>query len=307
MADIVISEFMDQAAIDDVLAGRDVLYDATLVDKPKALCDALGDARALIVRNRTQVDGNLLDAAPRLRTVGRLGVGLDNIDLDACRARNVSVRPATGANDAAVAEYVITAALILMRGAWLGAEAVRAGDWPRMAMIGREIAGKRLGLVGFGGIARQTAFRALALGMEVAAFDPYLAVDDPAWKDVLNLPLGELVQTADVLSLHVPFTDETHHLIDRETLAGMKHDAVLINAARGGVVDEVAVAEALRGGRLGGAAFDVFECEPVSADSGRHFDGLENLLLTPHIAGVTVESNVRVSRVTALNVLADLG
>ncbi len=306
MADIVISEFMDQAAIDEVLAGRDVLYDAALVDNPAELRDALADARALIVRNRTRVDTGLLEAAPRLETVGRLGVGLDNIDLDACRARNVTVHPATGANDAAVAEYVITAAMVLMRGAWLDASAVRAGDWPRMAMIGREIAGKRLGLIGFGGIARQTAFRALALGMDVAAHDPYLATDDPAWEDVDNLPLIELVRTADVLSLHVPLTDETRHLIDRDKLAVMKKDAVLINAARGSVVDEIAVADALRAGRLGGAAFDVFEREPVSADSGTHFDGLDNLLLTPHIAGVTVESNVRVSRVTALNVLADL-
>ena len=306
MADIVISEFMDQAAIDEVLAGRDVLYDAALVDNPAELRDALADARALIVRNRTRVDTGLLEAAPRLETVGRLGVGLDNIDLDACRARNVTVHPATGANDAAVAEYVITAAMVLMRGAWLDASAVRAGDWPRMAMIGREIAGKRLGLIGFGGIARQTAFRALALGMDVAAHDPYLATDDPAWEDVDNLSLIELVRTADVLSLHVPLTDETRHLIDRDKLAVMKKDAVLINAARGSVVDEIAVADALRAGRLGGAAFDVFEREPVSADSGTHFDGLDNLLLTPHIAGVTVESNVRVSRVTALNVLADL-
>jgi (S)-sulfolactate dehydrogenase len=136
----------------------------------------------LVVRNRTQVRGPVLDAAPRLEVVGRLGVGLDNIDLEACGARGIEVCPAAGANDLSVAEYVITAALMLLRGAWFSTDAVRAGAWPREALlVGRELAGKRMGLVGLGRIAREVAARARALGMEVAAFDPHLPADDPAW------------------------------------------------------------------------------------------------------------------------------
>src|SRR5919199_4162719 len=169
MPDIVITEFMDETAVRDLARGRDVLYAPALVDRPDDLRAAVADAHALIVRNRTQVRGALLDAAPRLKVVGRLGVGLDNIDVDACAARGVAVCPATGANDVSVAEYVIAAALILLRGAYFASADVAAGAWPRDRLIGREVSGKRLGLVGFGSIARETAKLAAALGMNVAA------------------------------------------------------------------------------------------------------------------------------------------
>src|SRR5512137_1193023 len=159
MPEIVISEFMDEAAIRASFAGRDVLYDPKLVDDPARLGTAVRDARALIVRNRTQVRGALLKAAPRLEVVGRLGVGLDNIDVPACEARGIAVYPATGANDLSVAEYVITAALMLLRRAWLSTARVVAGEWPRTDLMGREMDGKQLGLVGFGAIARETATR----------------------------------------------------------------------------------------------------------------------------------------------------
>ena len=306
MSDIVISEFMDEAAIATVLAGRDVLYDPDLVDKPAALVAALADCRALLVRNRTQVRGDLLAAAPRLKVVGRLGVGLDNIDAPACAARGIAVRPAIGANDLAVAEYVITAAMTLLRRAWFASDRVMAGDWPRMALIGRELAGKRLGLIGFGAIARLTAGKASALGMSVAAFDPFVAPDDPAWRGIERLDLAGLMGSSDVVSLHTPLTPQTRRMIDGAALASKKPDAILINAARGGVVDEAALCAALAAGRLGGAALDVFETEPVTAEAGALFRGVPNLILTPHVAGVTEESNVRVSAVTARAVVEAL-
>lgn len=306
MADIVIAEFMDEDVIEKAFAKRDVLYDPNLVDDSEKLRKAVADARALLVRNRTQVRGGLLAAARRLRVVGRLGVGLDNIDLDACAARGIKICPATGANDDAVAEYVITAALILLRGAWGASARVAAGDWPRMALVGSEIGGKTLGLVGYGAIARATALRAKALGMNVTAADPHLAMDDPRWREVRRLPLPALLASADVISLHVPLTKETRHLIDAKAIGLMKRGTVLINAARGGVVDESALAAALQAGQLGGAALDVFETEPLTAQAGAKFAGIGNLLLTPHIAGVTHESNTRVSEVTAQNVLATL-
>ena len=310
MPDIVVTEFMDEAAIRDGFAGLDVLYDPALVDQPDALARALIEARALIVRNRTQVRPALLDGAPRLRAVGRLGVGLDNIDVEACRARGIAVFPATGANDAAVAEYVVTAVLVLLRGAYGASAEVAGGAWPRNRLIGREAGEKRLGLVGFGAIARETARRAGALGMEVCAFDPYLADDDPAWDGpwgrVARVGLDALLAGSDAVSLHVPLTPETRGLIDAARLARMKPDAVLVNAARGGVVDEAALGQALRDGRLGGAALDVFEEEPLGAARGAAFAGCPNLILTPHIAGVTAESNVRVSRVIVDAVAAHL-
>ena len=309
MQDIVISEFMDDGAVADLARTHDVLYDAALVDRPDALLAAVAKARALIVRNRTQARGALLAAAPRLRVIGRLGVGLDNIDMEACAARGIKVFPAAGANDLSVAEYVISCALTLLRGAYAGTDAVIAGKWPRNAMIGREMSGRVLGLVGFGSIARETARRAIALGMKATAFDPFIKAADPIWaaSGVSSVSLDEALRQTDVVSLHVPLTAETRDMINTATLAKMKEDAVLINAARGGVVDEAALAAALKAGKLGGAALDVFAREPLDAAGGAVFAGCPNLILTPHIAGVTEESNVRVSWLTAENVRRALG
>ncbi|MDE1923632.1 MAG: hydroxyacid dehydrogenase [Gammaproteobacteria bacterium] len=306
MSEIVISEFMDEAAIERSFAGRDVLYDPKLVDQPDRLLAAVADCRALIVRNRTQVRGALLAQAARLQVVGRLGVGLDNIDVDACAARAIKVYPATGANDLAVAEYVVTAALMLLRRAWFATERVAAGTWPRMDLIGREGSGRRLGLVGFGAIARLTARKAAALDFGVAAYDPFLPAEHAAWTGVERVTLDELLGSCDVISLHTPLTANTRRMIDAAALARMKPTAILINAARGGIVDETALIAALRAGRLGGAALDVYENEPLDAAAGAAFRGLPNLILTPHIAGVTEESNVRVSDVTARAVRAAL-
>jgi (S)-sulfolactate dehydrogenase len=309
MADIVISEFMDEAAIRASFAAANVLYDPALVDKPAELVAALADARALIVRNRTKVTAQLLAAGPKLQAVGRLGVGLDNIDLSACKAANVAVYPATGANDASVAEYVIGSLLLLMRGAYAATDEVIAGAWPRTKLMGHEIGGKQLGLVGFGGTARETARRAAALDMTICAYDPYLPDDAPAWKQpfpVRRMDLATLLAQSDAVSLHVPATAETAGLIGRDALASMKPGAILVNAARGGVVDEAALAEALRAGRLGGAAIDVFAQEPVSAAYGAVFAGCPRLILTPHIAGVSIESNIRVSNLIAEKIRAHL-
>jgi len=307
MPDIVISEFMDEAAVARLSARHSTLYDPGLADAPDRLKEALAEARALIVRNRTQVTEALIADADGLECVGRLGVGLDNIDTDACKRRGIAVYPATGANDLSVAEYVVTSALVLLRGAYWDAAAVAAGDWPRQALMsGREMSGKVLGLVGFGAIARATAMRARALGMEILAYDPHLPDAHEAWKGARRCELAELLAEADVLSLHVPLTEETRHLIGREAVAQMKAGAILVNAARGGVLDEEALAEALKAGRLSGVALDVFETEPLTREAGERFAGLPNVILTPHIAGLTVESNTRVSGVTADKVLQHL-
>lgn len=306
MTEVVVTEFMDPAAFQHFKERYRVLADATLVNDPERLRKSVGSARALIVRNQTQVNEQLLESAPELEVVGRLGVGLDNIDMAACKARGIKVCPATGANDLAVAEYVIAGAFLLLRGAYGSSEEVLQGAWPRQALTGRETQGRTLGLVGFGGIARETARRARALGMRVFAHDPFVPADDPAWGDTAERAetLPALLECADVVSLHVPYNDQTRHIIDADAIDTMRSDAVLINAARGGVVDESALATALREKRLGGAMLDVFESEPLPA--GSVLAGVPNLVVTPHIAGVTVESNQRVSDLTARNVVAVL-
>jgi (S)-sulfolactate dehydrogenase len=306
MADIVISEFMDEEAVAGLQADFNVHYDPNLVDAPEELAGLLADARALVVRNRTQVRPDLLEAAPKLQVVGRLGVGLDNIDLDACRDRSIEVRTAGAANANSVAEYVIGAAFGLVRGALLASDRVAEGEWPRQEMVGVELADRRLGLIGLGGIARLVAIKAAALGMEVTAHDPILSPHDPAWQLATSVELSTLLREADIISLHVPLLESTRHLIGSGAIDAMKPGAILINTSRGGIVDEEALLAALRSDRLGGAALDVFESEPVGQDQQERFAGVPNLILTPHIAGLTEESQRRVGEVTAENVRAVL-
>lgn len=300
MKRICISEFMDPAAVQALTPGFDVCYEPGWVDRRDALLDALAGADALIVRNRTQVDAALLERAPALRVVGRLGVGLDNIDVAACRDRGIRVIPASGANARSVAEYVVTTAALLLRGAYLGSAEVAGGKWPRARLSeGREALGKTLGLIGFGDIGRQAAALAQAFGMRVVAHDPMLAPDDPVWAatGVEGTTLDALLAQSDAVSLHVPLVAATRHLMNAQRIGAMKRGAVLINTARGGVVDEGALAGALLEGHLGGAALDVFEAEPLPADSV--LADVPNLVLTPHIGGVTREANARVSMMIA--------
>jgi (S)-sulfolactate dehydrogenase len=304
---IVISEFMDEDAVALLDAEFDVRYEPTLVDSPTALADAVGAAQALIVRNRTQVRGEVLGAARNLKVVGRLGVGLDNIDVDACEARGIVVIPATGANALAVAEYVVATAMMLLRGAYHSTAAVAAGAWPRNQLgLGREAGGRTLGLVGFGSIGQLTAGKAAAIGMRVIAHDALVDDDSLVWavSGIRGTSLANLLQASDVVSLHMPLTPETRGFFSREVMQAMKPGAILINTARGGIVDELALAELLASGHLGGAAIDVFANEPLAADSP--LATAPNIILTPHIAGLTVEANGRVSDLIARRVAESL-
>ena len=308
MARIVVTEFMDERAVAQLAAAHDMLYDPKLVDDPARLHAEAARADAIVVRNRTQVRGELLVSLARCKVVGRLGVGLDNIDVPACEARGMQVIPATGANALSVAEYVVGTAMLLLRGVYQSSAAVASGAWPRNALSnGREAAGKTLGLVGFGSIGQLTARLAQALGMKVIAFDAMMKADHPAFAAhaVRCVGLDDLVALADVVSLHVPLVDSTRGLFGAERIACMKKGAVLINTARGGIVDELALAAALRAGSLGGAAIDVFGTEPLPASL--HFEGCPNLILTPHVAGVTAEANERVSFLIAEKVIEALG
>ena len=298
---------MDERAVARLEAAHEVLYDPQLVGDAARLRAEAAKADALVVRNLTQVRGDLLAALTRCKVVGRLGVGLDNIDVPACEAKGIKVIPATGANALSVAEYVIASTMLLLRGAFASSAAVAAGEWPRAALgNGRETAGQTLGIIGFGSIGQTTARLARGLGMQVIAYDAMLAPDAPVFAQagVRYAGLDELIRNADAVTLHVPLVDTTRGLFNAARIGQMKKGAVLINTSRGHIVDIAAVGAALRSGQLGGAAIDVFDVEPLPVSAA--LQNCPNLLLTPHISGVSMQSNERVSFMIADKVLEKL-
>jgi len=308
MPTILISEFITSQALETLRSKHGVIYEPELYKDRLALIAAMQNIDALVVRNLTQVNEEVLVAAPRLRVVGRLGVGLENIELPACAKRNIKVIPATGANAESVAEYVVGAAVALTRGFIPATIATLKGEWPRPRFSGyHEFLGQTLGIVGFGSIGKVVAKKAHAFGLQCIAYDPMLSGDALALDDfsVPLLSLNDLLAKSDAVSLHLPYLPETKNLFDGGMLDRMKKGACLVNTARGGIVDELALAERLRTGHIGGAAVDVFSAEPTKDLS--HFSGIENLILTPHIAGVTHESNERVSQMIADEVILYLG
>lgn len=287
---VVIAELIWPEAIERLRLEAEVVYREDLWRDPAALAGHLAGADALIVRNQTRVDAALLAGVPHLRVVGRLGVGLDNIDLAAARQRGIRVVCAQGANAVAVAEYVFAAMLAVARRLEAASLDVAAGRWDRRRFTGTELFGKTLGIVGLGDIGARLARRAQAFGVRVLAYDPYVADTALAVAEfgVERVEPDRLLAESDYVSLHVPLTPSTRGLIGAAALARMKPGAWLIDTARGGVVDEAALYEALREGHLGGAVLDVREQEPPPA--GDPLARLPNVIPTPHVAGLTQES-----------------
>ncbi len=303
MSHIFISEFITSQALETLKAQHTVIYQPDAYQDPKQMADSLASADAWIVRNLTKVSKELVNGAKQLKVVGRLGVGLENIDLHACADRGIQVIPATGANAQSVAEYVLGTAMALMRSYREASSETLAGKWPRPTYSKcHEISGKTIGIVGFGSIGRVVAEKALALGVRCIAFDPVIKESSIAIKggDVVMQSLSEVLANSQIVSLHLPLLPETKGRFNQALLDEMQEGAYLINTARGGIVDEIALAQSLKSGRLGGAALDVFAVEPAK-DLG-HFIGVPNLILTPHVAGVTEESNDRVSTMIAREV-----
>ena len=296
---ILITEFMDEDAINLLMKKYDVYYDISLAEDSNSLVKLINKMKALIVRNKTLVTRELIENAPNLTCVGRLGVGLDNIDLSACEEQNITVYPALGANSHSVAEYVICASMMLLRKAYFKKNEMIAGNWPRQESSGSEVYGKTLGLIGFGDIAQKTRDLALGLGIKTVAYDPYLDKDSNVWKETKNLPLDNLLSISDIISLHIPLSKETKNLIDEKKLRLIKNSSLIINTSRGGIIDENSLAKLLKENKIGGAALDVFNKEPINKENAKKFEGLDNLILTPHIGGVTKESNERVSKMIA--------
>ncbi|HEU5260874.1 MAG TPA: phosphoglycerate dehydrogenase, partial [Gemmatimonadales bacterium] len=267
---------------------------ATFGGKPREELErALASAHALIVRSETRVTADLLTRAPGLRVIGRAGTGVDNIDVHAATRRGIAVMNAPGANTVSAAEHAMALLLGLVRHIPWAAEAMRRGEWDRKRFEGTELRGKTIGIVGLGRIGGHVAQLARAFGMQVVGHDPYLAPERAVELHVKLVPLDQLLRQADVVTLHVAHTEQTHHLINAERLRLMRPTAVLINTARGELVDEAALADAVRAKRIAGAAIDVFATEPLPADSPLR--QLDRVILTPHLAASTAEAQERVS------------
>jgi D-3-phosphoglycerate dehydrogenase/(S)-sulfolactate dehydrogenase len=305
---IVVTEYLHQAAVALLeeptrSLEAEVHYRPELHRHMDALATELRDADALIVRNQTRVDETLLSRAPKLRVVGRVGVGLDNLDLPALRARGVTTTWAPGTNAVSVAEYVMGAMLEHFRRFAEASARLHQGEWDRQAAIGSEAYSKTLGIVGMGDIGSRLAKRARAFGMRVLAADPLVHHSSFAVQEyeVELTSLTALLSEADVVSLHVPLLPSTRHLIDADTLRHFKKAALLINTARGGLIDEPALASALKNGTLAAATLDVRESEPPGESDPLR--GLPNVTLTPHVAGLTEEASRRSSLHVAEDVL----
>lgn len=284
-------------------AGHDVV-EAKGLAAPDLLT-ALKGVHGLLVRSATKVTAEVLAGAPDLRVVVRAGTGLDNVDCVAAEARGVIVRNTPNANSVSVAEITFALLLGLERHIAPAAADLRAGRWEKTRYGGREIAGRRLGVIGFGRIGQQVAVRARAFGMEVLVFDPIVKSGPAGFEWVRHTDRDTLLRECDALTLHVPLTDETRHSLSAREFALMKPDAVLVNASRGGVVDETALHAALSTGRLRAAAIDVFEREPAPAD--HPLLALPNVLALPHLGAATAEAQRRAGMDAAEELLLALG
>jgi D-3-phosphoglycerate dehydrogenase len=286
MARVLVTEKLAERGL-SLLAEAGHAVDVQLELTPEALLQTLPGAHALIVRSATQVTAEALEAGSELAVVGRAGIGLDNVDVDAATRRGVMVVNAPQSNILSAAEHAMALLLAQARNIPQAHAALVAGKWERSKWEGVELHGKTLGVVGLGRIGALVAQRALAFGMRLCAYDPYVSPDRARHMGVELLPLDELIAEADFITIHLPKTPETAGLFGRDLLAKAKPGLRIVNAARGGIVDEEALAEALRDGRLGGAAFDVFATEPCT-DSPLF--SLPNVVVTPHLGASTAEA-----------------
>src|SRR5919204_974134 len=283
---ILVTEPLSERGIE--LLARDFQVDVREDLATARLADAIGLYDALIVRSQTRVTADVLEAAENLKVVARAGIGLDNVDVEAATRRGVMVVNAPQSNIVSAAEHTIGLLLAQARNIPQADAALRRGEWSRERFQGVELAGKTLGVVGVGRVGAMVAHRALAFGMRVIAFDPYVSRDHGRELGVELMPtLEALVVQSDFISIHLPRTPETEGMIGERELALVKPGARLINTARGGIVDEDALAKALKDGRLAGAALDVFDREPLT--ESRLFD-FEQVVVTPHLGASTVEA-----------------
>ena len=281
---IVIADRMEKEVVEELGALGDVVY------RPENLKVSLSKAHVLIVRSATKVTEELLSDAKNLKMVARAGIGLDNIDQEACGKRGIKVVNTPGASTNAVAELVLGVMISMMRNVQKAHHQMKNGIWDKKNLVGKEIEGKTLGIVGYGRIGSSLGKKANALGMRIIAYNP-----PPRQEDKIVTYVDEFdafLSQADVISIHAPLTEDTKNIINKESIAKMKDGVYIINTARGGTVDEDALYEACKSGKLAGAALDVYTSEPYK---GRLLE-LDNVYFTPHLGGSTKEAQMRIGR-----------
>ena len=260
---------------------------------PGDLLAAITDVDALVIRSGTKVTADVIEAAAKLSAVGRAGIGVDNVDVAAATARGIVVMNTPGGNTVTTAEHALALLVSLARHIPQATASMKAGEWEKKRFVGVELYNRTLGVLGLGNIGRIVADRARGLGMRVVAFDPFLSAEAASKLDVELLPLDALLGRVDAISVHVPRTKDTLGMLGREAFAKVKPGVLLVNAARGGIVDEAALLEALDSGAVGGAGLDVFEEEPVAAD--HPLVSHERVVCTPHLGASTEQAQLNVA------------
>ena len=295
MIKILITEFINQNSLDNLNNKFEVKYNEKLWENIDELNHIIVDYDGLIVRNKTQVNLNLLKNGSNLKFIGRLGVGLDNIDTKYCKLKNIHVQPASGMNADSVAEYVVSSSMSLIKKIPMFHNGTTKGEWPRTTIKSAEIKKKCLGIIGFGTIGKKVAEYALKNGLKVLAYDPYLPVLNDKEINTKFSNLTEIYEQSDIISLHLPLTEETKNLINKLSFSQMKKKPIIINTSRGSIVNENDLINAYNKNLISGFALDVFETEPIKSELYKKINPEMNCILTPHISGVTTESNIRVS------------
>ena len=296
---ILITEFMDVKSIEILKTNFDVTIDQDLSTNSNALKKIINNFDALIVRNKTQVSKEILENANKLKFIGRLGVGLDNIDTEYCKNNNIHVQPATGMNANSVAEYVINTSLSLLKNTPLMHQETSIGNWPRTSISSRELKGKTIGLIGFGLIAKKVSILARVFNVQIIAYDPFV---DPSVGNEFNtklLDINEIFKLSDIISIHLPYSETTKNLLNYEAFKKMLKQPIIINSSRGSIINEEDLLKAYDEKLISGFALDVYNTEPVQKFFLDSIRNNTNCILTPHIAGVTEESNTRVSKFIA--------
>ena len=295
MAKILITEFINQSSLENLNKKFDVKYDEKLCENEKQLITMIKDYEGLIVRNKTQVNSNILKNALKLKFIGRLGVGLDNIDTEYCKNKNIHVQPATGMNAVSVAEYVVSSSMSLIKKIPMFHNGTIKGEWPRTTIKSLEIKQKNLGIIGFGIIGKKVAEYSSKNGLKILAYDPYVKEINDKEINIKSSSLKEIYEKSDIISVHLPLTDETKNMVNELSFSQMKNKPIIINTSRGGIINESDLIEAYHKNIISGFALDVFENEPIESKFYHKIKPGMNCILTPHISGVTTESNIRVS------------
>lgn len=272
-----------------------VNYDKTMFESEEKIKKEISNCEAIIVRNKTQLQKSILDNALNLKFVGRLGVGLDNIDKEYCEKKNIHVQTATGMNADSVAEYVIGSSLYLIKNIILFDNNTKKGLWPRSSFTSNELKDKIFGLIGFGAIGKKVCKLAKNFGAKVISYDPYINSNLENEFNLKFTTFEEVIKTSNIISIHVPLNEETKNLINSNVFNKMSKKPILINTSRGSIVNEKDLIDAYKNKNISGFALDVFGKEPVEDNFYKQIDDTFNCILTPHISGVTQESNKKIS------------